>query len=64
MQVAFAGLGMLVLPPLAGVIAAQTSFESIPLFILALTLMLAVVALLALRLKVASPTTPDAAGQP
>lgn len=64
MQVAFAGMGMLVLPPLAGVIASATSFESIPLFILALTLMLAAVALLALRLKVALPAEPDAISQP
>lgn len=55
MQVAFAGMGMLVLPPLAGFIASRTSFESIPLFILALTLLLCVVAILALRIRVESP---------
>ena len=55
MQVAFAGMGMLVLPPLAGVIASHSSFESIPMFILVLTALLGVVALFALRLKVENP---------
>ena len=53
MQVAFAGMGMLVLPPLAGYIASRSSFESIPIFILILTLLLAVVAVMAQRIRVA-----------
>ena len=53
MQVAFAGMGMLVLPPLAGYIASRSSFESIPIFILVLTLLLAVVAVMAQRIRVA-----------
>lgn len=55
MQVAFAGMGMLVLPPLAGLIASHSSFESIPMFILVLTVLLGVVSLFALRVKVANP---------
>lgn len=52
MQIAFAGMGMLVLPPLAGLIAARSSFESIPMFILTLTILLVIISFFALRLKV------------
>lgn len=60
MQVAFAGMAMLILPPLAGLIASQLDFEAIPLFVLLLTVILAVVAALALRLQVSRSQSAEA----
>jgi len=60
MQVAFAGMAMLILPPMAGLIASQLDFEAIPLFVLLLTVILAVVAALALRLQVSRSQSAEA----
>lgn len=51
MQIAAAGLGMMVLPPSAGLVAATFGFESLPIFIFILTGLLALVLLMASRVR-------------
>jgi len=51
-QIAAAGFGMMVLPPSAGLVAATFGFEGLPIFIFILTALLAMVLLMASRVRI------------